>query len=131
MMRNFLYIVITILIASCSPQKLTSSSSPSSGTEIKNLGSKIYGKVIVKSVSKGTTETPVLYFDTYGVEYFIDFSSSKVTKAEISKFVYKDIDVLGEIKTEGFSTTQSKTREEQENGVKHKRNTIVIYKILD
>jgi len=130
MIRNFLYIVIAILIASCSPQKLTSSIY-SSGTEIKNLGSKIYGKVIVKSVSKGITEMPELYFDTYGVEYFIDFSSSKVTKAEIRKFVYKDIDVLGEIKMEGFSTTQSKTREEQENELKHKGNTIIIYKVLD
>ncbi len=129
-MRNLLFLLIVGLMASCTPQKSVSSGSSSVGGEINKQGSKMYGKVVVKSVSTGTSEKPVLYFDRDGVEFFINIPAGKVSKADIQKYVYKNIDVIGEIKTGAFSSSGNVTRSASESEGAEEGAYIVIYKIL-
>ena len=132
-MRNLIFLAIVTLVTSCSPQKPISGGGVSSNPEVKKQGSKMCGKVVVKSKMSldGKSEMPVLYFDINGVEYFIDFSASKVAKVDIQKYILKEIDILGEIKTEGFSVAQGQSRVEQEEAKKYEGNAIVIYKVMD
>lgn len=129
-MKNLILIVCSILFFSCAPQKkVLSGGGTSSLSKPSNLGMKMYGKVVVKSnVSSGeNTEIPVLYFDN-GVSYLINFSESKVSKAEIQQYVYKDIDIVGEIK-KGKIPSQNQQPQREEAFIKE-GSYIVIYKIL-
>ncbi|MFB0925736.1 MAG: hypothetical protein QMB65_10745 [Vicingaceae bacterium] len=132
-MRNIFFLFSLALIASCSPQKNISSEGTSTGTSIKKEGSRMYGKVIVKSKPSldGKSEIPELFFDRDGVEFFINIPLGKVSKADIRKHVYKNIDILGEIKTGAFSTTVSKSRSGEENKPTQEGAYLVIYKILE
>jgi hypothetical protein len=129
-MKNFILIVSSILLFSCTPQKnVTSSGGNSVTSKTTNKGMRMHGKVITKSetAADGKSEYPVLYFDN-GVAYLINFAESKVSKEDIQQYVYKDIDIFGEIKS-GNIAIQSKDYKNEEQSVKETRY-IIIYKIL-
>ena len=130
-MRSFFFLFIVLILVSCVSQKPVLNADSVVGTEIKKQGSKMYGKIVIKSVSKGTKEMPTFYFDRNGVEFFINIPEGKVAKEEIQKYVYKDIDIIGEIKTGALSTSKNQTRSEQENNSKQDGAYIVIYKIIE
>ena len=131
-MRNIFFLFAATFFLACSPQKSTSSSgSVSEGTIVKKQGIKMYGKIIVKSVSNGTTEKAQLYFDRNGVEYFINIPVGKVSESELKKYIYKEIDVLGEIKTGKYFKGDTRTRSTQESIPNQEGQYLVIYKVLE
>jgi len=129
-MKNFILIVSSILLIACTPQKkVTSAGSSSTMSKPSNKGMKMHGDIVVKSEpsADGKSELPVLYFDN-GVAHLISFGESKVSKAEIQQYVYKNIDIIGEIKT-GKTPSQSQNLKKEEQTVEEGQY-IVIYKIL-
>lgn len=94
-----------------------------------NKGMKMHGQITVKSEpsADGKSESPVLYFDN-GVAHLINFTESKVSQSEIKQYVYKNIDLIGEIKT-GKTPSQNQNFKKEEQTVEEVQY-IVIYKIL-
>jgi hypothetical protein len=132
-MRNLFFFLLVAFIFSCSPQKPASGGVTSTGVEVKKHGAKMYGKVVIKSKMSedGMKEIPELFFDRGGVEFFINIPAGKVSKADIQKHVFKDIDILGEIKTGAFSSSVAQSRSGEENKPVQEGAYVVIYKILE
>ena len=130
-MRNLFSLFIVVLICSCSPQKPVSGSSSVGVTQTNSKGSKMYGKVVVKSVSDGNSEMPVLYFDRDGVEFYINIPAGKVSKPDIQKHLYKNIDVIGEIKTGSYSSDGKQMSSTREGKDSEEGAYVVFYKILE
>jgi hypothetical protein len=130
-MRNLFFFVLVVFIASCTQQKAVSLDAVSDSGEVKKKGMKMYGKIVVQSVVKDGLEMPVLYFERDGVAFFINIPLGKVSKSEIQKHVYKDIDVVGEIKNGPLSSSFSKTRSGNENQQQAEGPYVILYKILD
>jgi len=128
-MKNYILIFSVLFFVACKPQKSVSTTSTAqSSVTIAKKGMKMFGKIVVKSKASGPrSETPVLYFDN-GISYLINFSESNVTKSEVKKYSYKEIDILGEIKS-GKVAVQSKDQS-KEGATMKEGQYIVIYKIL-
>jgi len=130
-MKNFILIASSILFFSCTPQKnVTSSTTTSSSvSDQTSKGVEMYGRVIVKSKpsANGQSEVPSYYFDD-GVSYQINFAKSKVSKADVQKYLNKDIDIVGEVKI-GDVSSSNLTKSQVESSSKEE-SYIIIYSIL-
>jgi hypothetical protein len=130
-MRNLTLLILIVLIGSCSSQKTASRNSSTSELKTQKQGSKMYGKVVVKSVLQEGKEVPFYYFDIQGVEYLIKYAFGKVTKSDIQKYQYKDIDVLGELGMGIIGTSETKKSIGIETSGGEEERIIIIYEILN
>jgi len=129
-MRSIIIIILSFILFACSAQDAATTSSSTSKTEASRR--KMFGKVVVKSLpnNDSQTTTPVLYFDLNGAEYFIKISEGTVKKEMIQKYTYKEVDILGEIKTGLWSSGAVQAKDEETADIEE-GEYIVIYKIFE
>ncbi|MGB0888233.1 MAG: hypothetical protein ACPGSL_08935 [Vicingaceae bacterium] len=133
-MKNVILILSSILLIACTSQKKVTNTTATANVTNQKKESKMYGKVVVKSKpsNNGNSEMPVFYFNMSGVDYRINFKKSKVSKTEIQKYLFKDIDVLGETKVNvATNTPLTNGASEEENQKVEEGLSIVIYKIIE
>ena len=130
-MRNLTFLILVVLIGSCSSQKTTSKSSTISELKKQKQGTKMYGKVVVKSTLQGDQELPLYYFDIQGVEYQIKYAFGKITQRDLQKYLYKEIDVLGEIKMGINGASEAKKNVGKVTASGEQERVIIIYEVLN
>jgi hypothetical protein len=132
-MKKMLILVFTISLFACKPQENTTSGGGlKSSSNIKKANT-LYGKFIVKSAQESDpnaqTLTPEYYFNYSGLDYFVNFSESQITKEDVKGVLFKEIDIRGEIK-EGTIYLSTTTDGKKERAPNTEGIYVVVFEII-